>query len=152
MNQQDLVSHPMFMFLAEEANIAWEKWDNIRMEKLATDTANTVLRRELNQARAVIVEQFHELHEHERTIQRKNRALEDYARQLARLREENTRLRRMTRYEVSPIGRTFPPSFRNVRARIEEEQDTETEVEETDLDIQNMGGQDESDEDFDITR
>ena len=152
MQQQDLVSHPMFMFLAEEANIAWKKWDDARMENVAPATANSVMRRELQQARNVIREQFHEMDAQEEVIQRKNRNIEYYIRVLHHLRTENIRLRRLARYEGTPVGRNFPPTFRNVRARIEEEQETETEVEETDLDIANMGGQDESDEDFDITR
>lgn len=153
MQRLDLISNPMFLFLAEEANIAYEKYETEQLKNVALNDAMIILRRDLIQARLVIREQFEELNQLEQRLERKNRNLAEYARVTQNLRMENIRLRRLARYDFTPIGRNMPPSFRRIRARVEEpEPDTETEVEETDIEITHMGGQDESDEDFDITR
>lgn len=144
-----ITDNPVFMFLAEEANIAWDRWEKIREDNTALRNNNRRLSDDLRQTREVIIEQFHMLGERDREIDHYRETIRRLRMQNNEYRNEVTRLRRLNAIYNNRTFRTMPTSFAPYLNRTSS---TETEVEETDIDVANMGGQDESDEDFDITR
>lgn len=126
----DVIQNPMFIFLAEEANIAWQRWDDQRMANIVLRDENRVLNNDLVTLRAVVRELMDERDELEQRYARRGHALQASFNRNRELRNELVTVRRVQRLHANPMFRRIPPSFNRVLAQ--EESGSETVAETTD--------------------
>lgn len=139
----DIVQNPIFLFLAEESNIAWRQAEDVRMNNVVLRDENRVLANDLATARAVVRQLMEEMNELELRYARRGHALQAAFNRSRELRNELNNVRRINRLHSNPMFRRMPPSFERVLQQ--EESGSETEVAETDDEMLARLGQEESD-------
>lgn len=139
----DIVQNPLFLFLAEEANVAWETIDRVTNNNVIIREENRALSNDLATARAVVRQLMDEMNELELRYARRGLALQTAFNRSRELRNEISNLRRINRLHSNPMFRRMPPSFERVLQQ--EGSGSETEVAETDDEMLARLGQEESD-------
>lgn len=129
----DVVQNPMFVFLAQEANIAWDQAENTRMRNVVLRDENRVLSNELATARAVVRQLMEEMNELELRYARRGHALQAAFNRSRELRNELTNVRRINRLHSNPMFRRMPPSFQRVMAVEDSGSETVAETDEEDV-------------------
>lgn len=143
----DVIQNPMFIFLAEEANIAWQRWDNVRMENVVLRDENRVLNNDLATLRAVVRQLMEDHDELEQRYVRRGHALQAAFNRSRELRNELTTVRRVQRLNNNPMFRRMPPSFHRVLQQEDSGSETVAETDEEPMDqrLERLGQEGEED-------